>query len=208
LAEEKERRRIAQILHDELQQLLFGIQLRVKSMIKSARAAEVPVLVEDAEQASQWLQDAIEKTRGLSLDLSPPLLEEDEDFESTLKWLGRRMREVASLDVEIRVTPRLPHIAAETRVRLFQIVRELLFNVAKHAATEHVKIRVRARKDELSLVIADDGVGFDVAAAMATRKTGLGLFSIRDRIGFYGGRIAIRSNPRRGTVVRLSIPLE
>ena len=207
LAEEKERRRIAQVLHDDLQQLLFGIQLRVKSLIASAKADNAASVVEDAEQATRWLGDAIEKTRGLSIDLSPPLLEEDEDFQSALKWLARRMQEVAGLQVDIHAARDVPIIKADTRVRLYQIVRELLFNVAKHAATERVWVKIQSSNDSLTVAVADGGRGFDVAAAMAKHEAGLGLVSIRDRLSFFGGHMDIDSAPGKGTVVNITVPL-
>ncbi len=208
LAEEKERRRIAHILHDDLQQLLFGIQLRVKSMVKSAKMGKSSSLAEDAEQAVQWLSEAIEKTRGLSMDLSPPLLEEDEDFGSSVRWLAQRMKEVTGLQAKVRVPRRLPVINADTRVRLFQILRELLFNVAKHSGAENVEVSIRSSGGDLTIVVTDSGKGFDVAAAEAKRNAGMGLFSVRDRLSFFGGHMEIESAPGKGTVATISVPLD
>lgn len=208
LAEEKERRRIAHILHDDLQQLLFGIQLRVKSLVKSAKMGKANSLAEDAEQAVHWLGDAIDKTRGLSMDLSPPFLEEDEDFGSAVRWLAQRMREVTGLQAKVRVPSDLPPINTDTRVRLFQILRELLFNVAKHAAADKVSVDIGTSDGELRVVVTDSGKGFDVAATMAKHNAGLGLFNIRDRLSFFGGRMDIESAPDKGTVVTISVPLD
>lgn len=208
MAEQEERRRIGQFLHDDLQQLLFGIQLRLESLTDAAGALDTPELSKDLREVLHWIGDAIASTRELSVDLVPPVLEGD-GLGEALEWLASRMSERHQLDVDLHVEYE-GRVGGENRdVLLFQVVRELLFNVVKHAGVLEATVMLRREGDSIELEVSDEGVGFNLeqAGRSRSRRTGLGLFSIRERISMTGGNVEIDTAPGQGTRIRITAPL-
>ncbi len=205
MAEQEERRRIAQVLHDDLQQLLFGVQMKLTHLADRAEGGEADALAADARQAAAWLGDAIETTRRLTVDISPPVLK-GEGLRSALEWLVTQMEEVHGLHVALWAERDLPVPAEAMRVLLFQVVRELLFNVVKHAETERATVTLRDGED-LTIEVSDEGSGFDPAAVAPEPDGGFGLFSVRERLALFGGTMGIEAVPGEGARVTLHVPL-
>lgn len=205
LAEQAERNRIAQLLHDDLQQRLYGLQMHMTFIRKDVDSGAQPQLAADAQQVYAMVGDAIAITRQLSIDLSPPVLQ-DEGLENALRWLVVQMAEVHGLRVTLRAEHAFRISDKDMRVLLFQIVRELLFNVRKHAATDEATVELRSdNTGQLFIQINDAGQGFDVAAAAAAHTGGFGLFSVRERLNLFGGHMAIDSAPGHGTRITLTV---
>lgn len=114
------------------------------------------------------------------------------------------MRKLHGLEITIRSDHDVHTADQDTRVLLFQIVRELLFNVAKHAGTKRADVALRGLDDRVEIIVSDDGKGFDAAAV---QEKGFGLFSVRERVHLLGGRMQLASNPGQGTRVTLNVPL-
>ncbi len=206
LVEHEERQRISQILHDDLQQLLYGIQMRMMMCIETIKAHEMATSLTTAEEIYRWLGDAIQTTRELTVDLSPPVLA-GEGLAEALGWLTTQMAEVYRLHIDLQTTVGLPVTDKEMRVLLFQIVRELLFNVFKHAGTDRAVVTLQKGENEtLIICVIDEGRGFDLAAAEARYDGGFGLFSVRERLGLFGGQIEINSAPGAGTHITINSP--
>lgn len=206
LAEQAERRRISQILHEDLQQLLYAIQTHVEQVAGDIPAADTAAK-RLAEEACNWLADAVQVTRRLTVDLSPPILKE-EGLVDALTWLATQMKDANDLQVTIVAAHAFPIVNQDMRVLLFQIIRELLFNVVKHALVGEATITLRDSEDgQLIITVSDEGCGFDVAATTTTHAGGFGLFSVRERLELFGGRLAITSASGAGTQVTLSIAL-
>jgi PAS domain S-box-containing protein len=210
MSEQEERRRIAQILHDDLQQLLYGIQMRLDLLVMDAEAGDTERLADYAKEAYSWLGSAIRTTRQLTVDISPPVLE-GEGVGEALQWLATQMAEINELQVKIVTAGSavaVNGIHQDMRVLLFQVVRELLFNVVKHAATDHATVTIGpVAAGTLSITVEDDGCGFDVAAAETRYDGGFGLFSIRERLRLFGGWMQITSAPGKGTCITLAVPI-
>jgi PAS domain S-box-containing protein len=205
MAEQAERRRIAQILHDDLQQRLFGTRMLLKIVAEETEGTQSE-LAAYAEQAYGLLGDAIALARQLTVDLSPPVLKE-EGLADMLQWLATQLARQHALQVEVRAKHRFVIPEADMRVLLFQCVRELLFNVVKHGQTDHATVELApGEAGYLRIQVSDAGRGFDVAAAEARHTGGFGLFSVRERLGFFGGRMAIDSAPGQGTRITLEVP--
>jgi signal transduction histidine kinase len=201
MVEHEERRHISQILHDDLQQLLYGIQMRMMMVIESIKSDGQESLLSTAQEVYRWLSDAIETTRGLTVELSPPVLE-GEGLAEALDWLITQMAQVYRLHVDLQTAANVPVTDKEMRVLLFQIVRELLFNVFNQAT-------VALDQDEgggLLINVSDAGRGFDVTAAEARHDGGFGLFSVRERLGLFGGQMVIDSAPGAGTRITIHTP--
>ena len=116
------------------------------------------------------------------------------------------MGAVNDLHVTIVAAHAFPIANQDMRVLLFQIIRELLFNVVKHALVEEATVTLRDGADgQLIITVSDEGWGFDVGAATAAHAGGFGLFSVRERLALFGGQLTIISAPGAGTQVTLTI---
>ena len=210
-AEQRERRRVAHVLHDDLQQLLFALQMKVQVLGRKAADADAPT----AQSASDLLRRIIDTTRTLTVDLSPPVLA-DEGVERLIEWLAVRMADGYGLAVTVRAEgdTRAP---PDVQTLLFQLVRELLLNVVHHAGTATATVTIRRLDgDMLRIDVADAGSGFDpdaLRAATADRFADagrpaerLGLLSVRERLHYVGGTMRIASDSQRGTTVTIEVP--
>lgn len=208
MAEQEERRRISQVLHDDLQQLLYGLQMKLRMMRQSLESAGQTDLVEVADKSGSWIEKALATTRQLTVDISPPILKH-EGLADALVWLQRQMEQLHGLHVTIDADQSFDIPGEDLRVLLFQIVRELLFNIKKHAGVDHAEVELEQVHDEIIIRVRDSGQGFDVAALEQHHgeQENFGLFSVRERLDLLGGRMELDSAPGRGTRVILHAPL-
>jgi signal transduction histidine kinase len=144
----------------------------------------------------------------LVFELSPPILY-DLGFEPAMEWLAEHMQQQYGLVVEVEDDDQPKPLDNEARVLLFRAVRELLFNVLKHAQASCTKVRIKRVGEHLRIIVEDNGVGFapDKLVASSGKIEGFGLFSIRERLNYFGGRMEIESTPGEVTRVILSLPL-
>jgi signal transduction histidine kinase len=206
MAEQAERRRISQILHDDLQQRLYGVRMLLQVVREETAAHAESELATYAQQGYDLLGDAIGLTRQLSVDLSPPVLQE-EGLADMLQWLVTQMARMNGLQVAVQAAHNFRIQDADMRVLLFQCIRELLFNVVKHGQTDQATVTlVDGEDDHLLIQVSDAGQGFEVAAAEARHAGGFGLFSVRERLSLFGGRMTIDSVPGQGTRITLAVP--
>ncbi len=207
LAEQRERKRLATELHDHLQQTLIFLKLKLHQ--GKRLAGSVPACTDIMERVDEVLTEVLAYTRDLVAELSPPVLR-DLGLVAGLKWLGGYMKRY-----ELAVTVEAPWeeirtLPDDVATLLFQSVRELLMNVWKHAATGQASVKLEHRERMLHIEVADDGTGFDAAAAVEPSPLGsrFGLFSIRERMQALGGRFILHSVPGNGTTAILIYPLE
>jgi PAS domain S-box-containing protein len=205
LTEHQERRKLARELHDYLAQMLVVGQMKtgmLKKQIPSSSASAD--LVQNLDKV---FQEALTYTRTLIAELSPPSLQ-DSGLPAALKWLGERFqRDGLRVDVEAR-TASVP-LPEEQAVVVFQAVRELLFNVMKHAGVDHATVTVTLDgNDILRVAVTDRGNGSTSEALRRPAKPGhLGLISVRERFRAMDGRVDVESQPGQGTIVTLVLPL-
>lgn len=198
-AEEKERARIADILHDDLQQILVAAQYAVSGLEtlspeEHARASR---------RLTVMLTKAIETSRLVATALRPPALY-DLGVGAALFWLAGEMKQQHNLIVDLQVAAAAEPASLDERIFIFQAVRELILNVIKHAGVSIVHVRMALEAHDLILIeVCDEGAGF---ADSGKQPLGFGLFSIRERVGLLGGRLDIRSTVGKGTCVSLTLP--
>jgi signal transduction histidine kinase len=201
--EQRERRRLARMLHDDLQQLLAASKFHAGAL--QGRLTD-DALRKRLAKVIDLLDESIKTSRSLTIDLSPPILY-DSGLPAALSWLACWMQNKHGLRVEVRADEAANPQAEEIRVCLFQSARELLFNITKHAAVKRASIELHRSSDgQVQLIVRDDGAGFDPAQRQGASAGGLGLFGIRERLELLGGRMEIDSAPGAGTRVTLTAP--
>lgn len=210
LAELRERKRLATELHDHLQQILVLGKLKLGQGKRLAEAA--PAVARLMNETDDVLSDALKYTRTLVTELSPPVLR-DHGLPAGLKWLGEYMQK-HDVSVAVTVPDEELELSEEQLILLFQSVRELLINSAKHAGTGQAAVRMEQHDGHLRIEVRDEGAGFDIAAAGAAGTSGggisskFGLFSIRERMRVLGGAFDLRSFPGQGTTATLTMPFQ
>jgi PAS domain S-box-containing protein len=206
LSEERTRRRIATDVHDHIGQNLAMCKIKLETLRESMTSSK---LSESYGEISELISQTIDSSRTLTFDLSPPVLYEL-GFEAAIEWLVRKTRQQHGVSAEFEGDGQAEPMDDDVRVLLFQVVRELLVNVAKHARARNVKVWTQRAGDEIIVGVEDDGVGFDTTAARSDGygTGGFGLFSIRERLGHIGGHVNIESEPKQGTRVTLVAPAD
>lgn len=201
MAEQRERRRMSKLLHDGLQQHLAAAKLQVGGLPEPH--ADVRAI---AAGLDELLAESIRMSRTLSAELSPPALFEH-GLRSSLEWLCRWMRDKHGFTVELTMPDNF-ELAEDVKILVFESIRELLFNSAKHSGGKTAAVQVAAGDGStLRIQVSDAGTGFDPGEFESTANPdALGLFSIRERIGLIGGTLEIDSAPGRGCRFDLAVP--
>jgi PAS domain S-box-containing protein len=206
LTEEQERRQLAIVLHDHIAQLLMVAKSKFESLQETrlTRSFAKPV-----EEVRKLIEESIRHTRSLIFELSPPILY-DLGLESAVDWLAEHMQQQYGLVVDVEDDGKSKDLDNEVRALLFRAVRELLDNVLKHAQVNRAKVDLRRDGDQLRIAVEDQGAGFapEKLSASEGKMAGYGLFSIRERLNYFGGRMEIDAASGQGTRIILTIPLK
>ncbi len=201
-----ERKRLAKILHDHIQQLIVAAQMQTEWMKLEHDPDRIRAT---AKGVYAILQEALQASRSLAVELSPPVLRET-GLIGGLNWLAVRIQEQHQFSVSLRASNRAEPPDEETRFFLFECVRELLLNVVKHAGVRKADVILMRPKDGgVRVIVRDRGRGFDPDVVRKRRpdEVSFELFSIQERLAHLGGRMEIESAPGRGTRVTLSVPI-
>ncbi|GAB2867860.1 sensor histidine kinase [Hymenobacter ruber] len=202
-AEEAERKRIAENLHNGLGQMLFAVKLRLEQsrVLLPATSAQVSLL---RQETDELLADAIRQVRTISHELVPMVLEEF-GLGAAIKDLCQKMKGLMlHVHCQVHLDAELPPLPASLQLALYRIAQELMQNVVKHAAgATHASLELENVPGFVLLRVEDNGPGFD---ADAPTGVGLGLRSIRDRVTLLGGVIDVGRMPHTGAYVRLRLP--
>lgn len=210
VAEGTERRRIAKVLHDDLQQILYGIQMKLHLTHEDVKANALGSALDSLTEMEVWIRDAISTLRKLSADLSS-LLQLETTFTDSLARLGTQMKQVHGLTVDVRATrDDIDGLHEDVRILLFQVIRELLFNIVKHAETDHAQVNVERNDGDLLIQVRDWGRGFDPDALNLDdrAKWGHGLRGMSERLQLINATLQIRAAPNDGTCVMIRLPFE
>lgn len=202
--EEKERRRIATDLHDNIGQNLALIKNRLSLLGSSCLSREKDIQLESIKDLAD---ETIRYSRNLIFELSSPLLD-FLSFESALEWLAEDLLGNHQIAYHLTMEDTSRPLADAQRIPLLKAIREVLVNIVKHAQARKVKIRVCNEKGAVMVEIGDDGIGFEVPEDFlpAKDRRSLGLFSIQERLTGMGGEFSLLSEPGQGTRVRLTVP--
>lgn len=207
-AERLERRRVAQLLHDHLQQLLVAVNLSLQSL--RSRTAD-PDAVDSLGNVISMVRESLKASRTVAADLSPAVLY-DRGLAAALEWLARTKQEKYGLKVEVCADPASNPQNESISSFLFQAVHELLFNVFKHAQADHARVTMLRREPgHVQIRVEDQGRGCDPGRAdlegLQANGEGFGLFSIKKRLELLGGSFFMDSSPGAGCRVWLEAPI-
>ena len=204
LTEERQRRHIAAGIHDEISQTLAFSKLQLEGLEAAAASEGEAAALADIVGK---LSGVLEYTRDLTFEISPPILYQV-GFDAAIEWLGERMTKHHGYAVTVTADEEPRELSEDARIVLFQGVREILTNVAKHARASEVAIEIGRDGDEMRVVLEDNGVGFDTSKPMVGGVTGgFGLFDISERLAHLGGHLSISSTLGTGSTFTLTAPL-
>lgn len=176
LAEHSERKRVSFILHDHVQQLLYGIQFRIHLIDPSASEPGSSLNREHLLETKRLTEEAVQAVRTLAVELSPPVLEHEGLLE-TLSWLASHVQEQHGLQVRLEREGDLSTLDPHLSIVIYQMVRELLFNVVKHAKVDKALILLHQQNDQLQLTVIDHGVGYEPTEHGSDSQPGFGLLT-------------------------------
>jgi signal transduction histidine kinase/CheY-like chemotaxis protein len=204
-AQETERRHIARELHDQIGQALTAVKINLQAL---QRAPGTLLLGPRLDDSIETVDGTLDQVRNLSLDLRPSMLD-DLGLGPALRWYLDRQARRGGFGAQLAVDLFPEPLATELETTCFRVVQEGLTNVVRHARARHVRVEVQQQGSELHLVVRDDGVGFDVAAARSRAAQGasLGLLGMHERVALLGGQIDIVSQPGQGTEIRIRLPV-
>jgi two-component system, NarL family, sensor histidine kinase UhpB len=197
-AQESERRRIAQELHDEVGQSLTAVLLELK---RAADRVDEPALRADLQHAQETTRASLDEVRRLAHRLRPGVLE-DLGLVSALTALAEELSTHTGLSIHQRFQPGLPSLDEQAELVLYRVAQEGLTNVARHADASKVDITLAHGDGAVSLLIRDDGRGLGLS------HEGAGIRGMRERALLVGASLDLRTEPAGGTEVELRVPLD
>jgi len=203
-AQEEERKAISRELHDQLGQSLLALLLRVQAL--SSTGGDLSALRQDMETR---IESLIEEVRRLSWGMRPSILD-DYGLDSALARYVEETAEHSGLAIDYQYIgpPDRHRLPGRVEVTLYRIAQEALTNSVRHANASRVSTVVLQTSSEVTLVVEDDGRGFDAEAVQRDTQACLGLTSMRERAELLGGTCIIESRPGSGTTLRVTIPLD
>jgi two-component system, NarL family, sensor histidine kinase UhpB len=197
-AQEEERARVARDLHDEVNQSLTGLLLRLEAARSAAPPALEPELAETKTLANQAMRELLDLARRLR-----PTALDDLGLAAAIAGLVERLGE-GEVEATIAVEGDFSGLGDDAQLVVYRVAQEALSNAARHSGAAHVTVALRRGPEGVELTVADDGRGF----AFAESERGLGIGGMRERALLVGGELTIESRPDAGTTVRLTIPTQ
>lgn len=205
-AEQRERDHIARLLHDDLQQHLYGVQLKMNSLRQNPPESKNKLLL-GIKRLEDQVEEAIQTARRLSVGMSPPVLH-SEGLTAALEWLKSHLEETRNLEMTLSAEGEFP-MEEEMRVLLFQVTRELLVHASEHAEIDRATVTVREEDGDLMIEVADEGQWIDLLdLSETTTEEPLSLTASRERVRLFGGDLTIEKASEEGRQVTVCVPLK
>ena len=207
-AAEAEKRRVARELHDGIGQWLttaiFSLDILAANMPSSSEQMK-----ESLQQVRANLLECTESLRALTFELRPPMLE-DLGLIPTLRWFFRHSRLQEKVDLDWKVIGIEKRLPQDIETALFRIIQEATNNIMKHSQATRVEVRLEAVQDWVSLIISDNGIGFDPQVVLArndSTRFSTGFRGMRERTEVLHGQFEVQSEPGSGTRIFVFLPL-
>lgn len=209
---EKERRRLAQDLHDEIGHDLIVLKLYTQVIARDLNQGEVGQVRRKLKESVSLIKHALQGVRHLTFDLGPAIWTE-QGFLPAVKVYARQYAVRTGLKVSVRAARLKVKLPARYETALYKVLQGTLSNIAAHADARRVGVTLESRREFLMMRVEDDGKGFDVEGKLGSAPTSYGLRAMRDRIELLGGSIQFSSNrarhhsPAHGTTLEFHLPL-
>jgi signal transduction histidine kinase len=201
-AHEDERKRVARELHDGIGQSLQSIKLRLK-MLESHIEKGGGVTKEALSELTTDVSQSIDEIRSVAMDLRPSFLE-NTDFVDAIRWYSVKMQEQSGVRITVQ-SEDLVKVVPKAKESLYRIYQEALSNALKHSGASAINVMLSSINSSLLLQISDDGKGFDPARP-AQKGSGIGLYTMKERVELLGGILRIESSDTTGTVISIEVP--
>jgi PAS domain S-box-containing protein len=206
--QEVERRFLARELHDEIGQVMLAIKTNLETMQLASKSVKLKARLADS---AAIVSRALEQIRTLALDLRPSLLD-DFGLMPTLEWYLERQAMDAPFEINFQTDLPDMRFSPDIEASCFRVTQAAMTNIARHAQATQVDVTLRwlPATQILELSVRDNGIGFDVSAALEHARQGesLGLLGMQERVQLIGGQLAIESAPGRGTEIRARVPIK
>ena len=200
-AQEDERRSISRELHDQVGQLLTALRMELGNL-EDLRHAPSDEFAQHLSEAKNLTEDTLKTVRNMSMGLRPSVLDEL-GLAPALKWQVREFSRRTGVAVDVRIDGDPDDLPDSHRTCIYRVVQEALTNCARHSAASKIRIRLHGGVGFVSVIVEDNGVGFDPGKG---RGRGLGLIGMEERVRELGGRVHIHSRPAHGTSLRCELP--
>ena len=198
--QENERKNISRDLHDAVGQSMSAVQFELHGLNVALAPYPDPLRMR-VNRIRELVESSVAMVRNMALLLRPSMLD-DLGLATALEWQANQVSRSTGVRIKI-VAKALPNeLPEDHKICVFRIVQEALNNVCRHANASYVEITLMAKGEKLSVTIRDDGRGF-----LSSRKTGLGLIGMQERVERLGGSLAVNSEPGKGTAIDVSLPL-
>ena len=202
MTEQQERRRIGEILHEDIMQMLASSAMLIGSVEKLDTVQQSSAV----EQSAHLLREAVQKLRRLATELRPEGLSSLGIAEG-VRWLADQARLLHNLEVDVAIEEQIEPLREDVRLFLYDAARKLLDNVAMHSGCKKARLELRrVSRHSVQLAVSDEGAGFDVSDLKDIPSNSFGLFSIREGAELLGGHLDVQSSPGQGTRVSLTVP--
>jgi len=202
MAEERERRRIAQEIHDGIVQYWATTKLRLEKIIQEPDKQPVTAL----KDVLPLIKMGLEETRRIQMNLRPPLLD-DLGILATITWVSREFQKShPGIHIEAKINIQEDDVPSKLKTVVYRVMQEGLANIVKHSKGNLVNLNFQKKQDTIEFVIQDNGQGFDLNEAVSRESTerGLGLAGMKERTQLSGGTFRIESVKGAGTTIRTS----
>jgi signal transduction histidine kinase len=204
--QETERQRIAQDMHDGINQLLIGALLELKSARERLEAGHVARADAALQSAQDTLRDVEVEIKRIIYDLRPPTLDAV-GFVPALRRYIQDFKQYTNINCLVEVEGEVVRLPSRVEVSIYRLLQEALQNVSQHAHAQNVEVSIEFQWDALTLSICDDGVGFDLAAVKDTQRAHFGLITMRERAKHLNGHLSIETQSGQGTCITLYVPM-
>lgn len=205
LAEEEQRRKIAEELHDRIGQTLALSRIKLTNLQNQDLSQQTHRSLEELENL---IQDILKDIRSLTIELSPPALY-DLGPEAAIETLAKHYEKQHKIRIEFNDDGAAKPLEDKIALFIYKAARELLVNALKHARASRIWIYLQQVEDKFRVEIKDDGIGFNPENLHPEKgNSGFGLFNIKDRLNFYNGKMLIDSQPGNGSRFVIEVPLK
>jgi PAS domain S-box-containing protein len=206
VAEQRERRRIATEIHDNIVQKLAVSKIKIEELLFANQTGQSQKELKDVHE---WLCQVLVDIRAMAIDLCSPILYEIGFEKAVAVWLEEEIERKHNITTEFSDDGQPKPLSEDFSMLLFRDVRELLYNVVKHSQADKVTVAISRQDSMIKVIVKDNGVGFDVTEVTASSPiASLGLFSIKERLEYIGGSFKLDSSVGNGCTVTLLAPLK